>query len=253
MNLAAAAPVARRIFSVVAWALLCTTLVPVGAAVLIGCAERRAGPMHESEPRRGDAATSLGRPSAASRSADFAAADRILMGFDSAQPRPDWQPGDRLLWGVRLEEDGRSRTWYVLTRVERTGVQPGARVSLGASDCGQHDSATRVVDGSQARRPEVGGAASSSTIQVAAPPMAGRTLVAPAASELPGQWKARELGRSLSYTLVRIDVYDEHASAMGSTHQFLSEHFADASLYQSCASVLRCLAAREKPTATEIQ
>ena len=69
--------------------------------------------------------------------------------------------------------------------------------------------------------------------------------------ELPPGWVGE--GPELLYTLLRIDIYDERASAMASTHQFLSQNFAYASLYEGCAIVLRRAAAREQPSRSDIQ
>ncbi len=203
--------------------------VLLAGTLLTGCTSRRApGPPGADPPREGDR-RGLAPPQAASAPAcecgAFAAGAKILAGFDYLPERQAWQRGDRLLWGIRLEKDGRCRTWYVLIRVLKTGLQPGERVSLEEFDCQPSQASAQTRD--------------------------ERTLAAPAPLELPPGWVGE--GPELLYTLLRIDIYDERASAMASTHQFLSQNFAYASLYEGCAIVLRRAAAREQPSRSDIQ
>ena len=229
--------------------------VLLAGTLLTGCTSRRASGLPGAEPPRERDLHGLAPPQAASapacESGAFAAGAKILAGFDYLPERQASQRGDRLLWGIRLEKDGRSRTWYVLIRVLQTGLQPGERVSLKALECQPEFSATPDVDITPGKNLEVTPAGGSSASQAPAQTRDEGTLAAPAPLEVPPGWVGE--GPEVLYTLLRIDIYDEHASAMASTHQFLSQNFAYASLYDCCAIVLRRAAAREQPSRSDIQ
>jgi len=149
---------------------------------------------------------------------DFPAGARILTGFDPRTPGAGWQPGDRVLYAVRLEKGGRSQTWYALIKVIRANLQPGMRLTLDADD-------------------DRGDPASARTRLVG---HRTRTLTAPCLTGRGAQW-ARERGLQLSPTsvLVRIDVFDEHARPIADVHQFIFSDYLQAGLYQSCDLVRR--------------
>jgi hypothetical protein len=219
----------------------------LGAAILTGCAhrppaalptptaaEQRASLMYLSP---GQTRFSPSPPAPRARPApddEFPAGARILAGFDPALPRAGCQPGDRLLYAVRLEKDGHSRTWYMLVRVVRAGLEPGTRLNLDTAELEQDSGQSRALPELAAER--------------------RRTLVAPTLGGRTVQW-ARDHGLHLSPTsvLVYIDVYDENARPIAGVHQFIFDDYLQAGLYQSCETVRRHFLDEQPPTDSEIR
>ncbi len=138
----------------------------------------------------------------------FAAADRILQGFSAQSLEGEPEPGDELLFGVRLARADMETVWFVRLRVLATDVEPGATPDLAPT------ASASEADGGTPRRE----------------PAPDWSKYSPS-----GRWRGRwRVGIQPESLLLRLDVYDRGGALVSQTTQYAPQGVLCSGLYRVC-------------------